>query len=65
MEYGNLALTRKPHEPLVFQYRDEHGNQQEIELQVNKVSGQQVRLSIAAPQAVNVARKELLEDVAF
>jgi hypothetical protein len=38
MCYGNLCITRKPNENLVFQYLDENGEPQEVPLTINQIS---------------------------
>lgn len=60
MEHGRLSLTRKTDQPTVFQYTDEHGNEQHIILSVTQIKGAQARLMIDAPKSVNIVRQELL-----
>jgi carbon storage regulator CsrA len=60
MEHGRLSLARKTDEPIVFQYTDEHGNEQEIILSVTQIKGAQVRLMMDAPKSVKIVRQELL-----
>ena len=51
-----LTLTRRVGESLLI------GN--DIEIRVTQISGGQVKLSIKAPNHVNVVRKELIKGVA-
>jgi carbon storage regulator CsrA len=60
MEHGTLNLTRKPSQPILFQYTDENGQPQTITLTVNSIRGQQAKLAIKAPKAVTILREELL-----
>lgn len=60
MEHGRLSLTRKTDQPVVIQYTDEHGNDQQIILSVTQIRGAQARLMIDAPKSVSIVRQELL-----
>ena len=60
MEHGRLSLTRKTDQPIIFQYTDEHGDEQEIILSVTQIRGAQARLMMDAPKSVNIVRQELL-----
>ncbi len=51
-----LTLSRKPGQTLILDL----GQQQSILLTVTEVRGQQVKLSIDAPQQVTILREELL-----
>ncbi|TNC82136.1 MAG: hypothetical protein C9356_05640 [Oleiphilus sp.] len=60
MKFPLSCLGCKPNQTVLFLYTDEHGQNQEIILSVSQIKGQQTRLSIEAPKAVNVVRGELL-----
>ena len=60
MVNGTLNLTRKPSQPILFQYTDENGQAQKITLTVISIRGQQTKIAINAPKSVRIVRSELL-----
>lgn len=61
MENGKLTLTRKPHQPLYFQFIDKDGSLQEINLMISEINSQQVKVVIDAPKTVSITRGELIK----
>ena len=56
-----LVLTRRLNQ--VITIGDSHGSEAAIEVTVMEVRGDQVRLSITAPQSLPVHRKEIWLDI--
>lgn len=55
--FGNLILSRKVHESLTLVT----GDGDHVLVEINRVNGNRVSLSVKAPPAVRVVRTELLE----
>jgi len=60
MSNGRLVLTRKTGEALCFSIKDSDGSDTDFTLSIDKTIGNQVRLSVDAPENVQVLREELL-----
>jgi len=63
MSNGRLVLTRKTGEALCFNITNSDETSTEFKLSIDKANGNQVRLSVDAPENVQVLREELLNQL--
>ncbi|UZE97224.1 carbon storage regulator [Alkalimarinus alittae] len=60
MGNGYLALTRREGEKLFFFIEDSNGTITKIRIDLNEITGNQVKIGIDAPKTVQIIRDELL-----
>jgi sRNA-binding carbon storage regulator CsrA len=61
MANGKLNFTRKPSQTLHFQYLDQDGKHQEVNLAFTEIVGRQARVVIHAPKSMSITRGELIK----